>query len=166
MFTDRKIYKIKGTTWEQRDLLYHENELVRPLMKDKFNSERIANGQIGELFDDIYSAGILKPLFKVVLKPYGRSRFQRWRNARRMAALKIQTGDDLLQYMTDSEIAKVLIDFFIYRTRWITNSLGLRPTWSFLSIRWISKLRNLITSRNPLSSLPDTTSPKSTPSKT
>lgn len=131
-------YRIGGVSFYQDELKFQDNELVRDVLRDaNINVHDTVSLEIGKLLDSLYDKKVLQKIIPVILKPYEPNAFYRWRNARGYKKNNF-TQETAVQIMTDSEIARVMIDFFIYKSLWIQNLTSLNGLLnSSKAIRWM-----------------------------
>lgn len=113
-------YFVQGVLFVQDELGYVEDGIVKSLLREKFDNLKIEEAQLAQVFDHLYDSGVLRELFKIILKPdrstlirRGLNRWQAWRHGVNMA--------DPIVSMKNSEIAQVLIDFFDCNVSWMSN---------------------------------------------
>jgi len=110
------VYKFGGIKFVQEELTFEELGQVRALVKNSFlNINYLNDSNIVKIVDDMYDKGLLKDVFKIILKPF----IPKWKFWIKEPE-KIEVP---LNKMKTSEIARVIVDFFIYNFGWINNFL-------------------------------------------
>lgn len=143
----RKIYFISGGFWYQEELKFVENEKVREILRGKISLENVNAEKLGEIVDKLYKDGILKELIPIVLKKYkGINFYSLWN---KLFCHKL-TSNNIIEKMTDTQIARVMVDFFIFKTNWLMSLFDSqsKSTWNLMKA-----IPNLITGKKLSTSL-------------
>jgi len=113
-------YKIKGVNYFQDELTFLENEKVNLLFKNNGIDLSIINSTIvGELIDKMYEQGVLKDLFRIILKIDSTTLKKKIEN--KFYRRKNNLPENIIEVMTNSDIAVVMVDFFLYKIQWLAS---------------------------------------------
>lgn len=116
----KKTYYIQGVFWKQTSLGYKSNELARETLKEaKIEISNLVTDKLGELIGRLYDTKVLVPLIPIILKRDD-SGLKKYVNNLHKGI----TSENVLDEMTDSEIAKVMLDFFLLQGEWIQSLFG------------------------------------------
>jgi predicted DNA-binding antitoxin AbrB/MazE fold protein len=114
----KKFYFIGKTFFSQSELNYSDNEQANSLLKKADIQLANLNSQtVGSIIDVLYEGGILKQLFEIVLKKEKRGWRGVWNFFRK-------DEKEIILKMTNSKIAEVAIDFFIFKSSWFTHLIN------------------------------------------
>jgi hypothetical protein len=109
--------------WTQTELTYGEDAKVREIIRKYVGTLPLDEVEFAKAIDKLYGTNGMKELFQVIIKP------SKPRNVlKRVGAFfarKISGVDQevLLDRMKRSEIAVVMMDFFVLRQEWMQNFL-------------------------------------------
>lgn len=128
----KKTYFIAGMFWKQTELTFRENEQVREILKGKLSMNECTTEKLGMLVERLYEGGVLRELIPLILKPDHSNVFKRLWNII-ICSFTGTSRTNVLERMTDSDIAKVMLDFFVFKTLWLQRLLNI-TTGSGLSL--------------------------------
>lgn len=113
-----KTYNIKRTFWVQRELEWGENAAIKPFLQKFEEAFAGDDKRFSMIIERIYNTDIIPGLFKIILKPYQPNiLWYAWNEfwARRNKVDRT----NIVASMKNSEIAEVMMDFFLCNTKWI-----------------------------------------------
>jgi hypothetical protein len=156
MSANLKVYKIAGSYWAQRPLLFEKSEQVRNLTKVHFptGTGSMNDKPVGEFLDKFASSELAKELIPLLLSPHSPTPYHRWRNAR--ALRRGVTLEKLYTFMDEQTYYQVVVDFFVLKARPLMRLLGLQTGWKSPLRRMLKKL-NPFTTRSSSSVSPEGT---------
>jgi hypothetical protein len=128
-----KRYSVRHALWYQDELTYSEDLRLRGPIKEISGVLQGGDVSFGDLIEKTIDSGLFPEVLKVILKPYEPTILHRlwnryWRGR--------YGTDEVVSVMRNSEIAKVIADFFVLNTSW----MGSLPNISNASSSILSKL--------------------------
>ena len=127
----KKKYKIAGVYFYQEELLFGDNEKVREVLREaNINISSSIDQRIGEVLEALYERKLLQKIIPVILKRDDSNFVYRYLNNRRLKAMGI-SSEEIVTKMKDTEIVRVMLDFFIFRSLWIQNLASLNLSWRY-----------------------------------
>jgi hypothetical protein len=108
------LYRLQDVTWVQRELTLGEDGAVKSLLKplDGIFTEK----SIGKFIDRLLDGGVIPALLGIILKRYEPNFLFRLANGKNSPG---EMTPEVCSRLKNSEVAKVLTDFFILNTRWM-----------------------------------------------
>lgn len=147
-----KRYKIAGTYWIQKELKFRDNEKVRKILRGKIDLNDLSESKFGEIIDKLYDGGILREIMPIILKEDPNPLKRAWNSL--IYRFRSIDKENMIQYMTDSEIARVAVDFFLFKSAWLTNLMPFGERSTFL-MKAGSIFRKIIPLRKSASQSPE-----------
>lgn len=155
-----KRYRFRGVRFRQLELTYEEDVKLREIIPAAWRSY-VAGGQqandLAAIVDRLFEQNVIREVIRIVLKPDEPTLVHRWLNRLRARRSGIDPDDPILR-LHNSEIARVLADFFTINSSWISAYLILSDS-SLLKADTIPIIQGLpFILKNPFTTSPTATS--------
>ena len=145
----KRRYTIKGSVWTQRELTFGEDVVIRKFLKDKLDQlDKLTDPTVASILGFLLDSNALVDFFQLILVPYEPTPFHKLWN-RLCMVLHGVDRKEIAWKMYNSEIAKVIDDFFFLNASWLAGYLNFANS-SLLNMPEIPILKGLISLKNPL----------------
>ena len=134
-------YKVRGTRWEQPELVYGEDFAVRKLLAT-YSDMPQGDEAIPQFMERMYSDGKILEFGAIILKPHAPTPIHRWINDYLMKKRGI-AGSNVVEFMDRAQVASMVRDFFVLRERWMERFLNTRQI-SELSSQRVKRLLTML----------------------
>jgi len=136
------VYFFRGMLWMQSELTYGDDGTVKDLLKT-YSAFIASKPGVPALVDKLYNDAVIPKIFRIVLKPSRVWSFL-FRRGKEFDAETFCIG------LKNSEVAKVLADFFTLNKSLISGLIGLS---SLLDFDGLVKVRAMMQAPSPLNTL-------------
>jgi hypothetical protein len=118
MASDKRVYRVRGTLWMQKELTYGEDLELKGVLKVLSERFSVSKVTLADVIDTVFDGETVATLIRVILKPYEPTPLHRLWNviAARKSGVDVK---NIVASMPNSQLAGVLADFFMLNTKWI-----------------------------------------------